>query len=210
MPPALPFCRRVEEGFTIPLRPALRSTAFGEDRPGLASEAPPFLREGGRGVHGPAPASASVYRLRRADCPPRDREPLFTLAWLGATDRSPGYRGGEGRVFPSSPHGPLSLGGADAHPTHPQKPLSMGATMSGSTEPSWRGVAVVLRRGRSYGEAEQRAYLPTCQSPPKPGRAVFGSLSLPPARKGAATPAQGPPTPSSPRSDRSRGHPKAC
>ena len=40
-----------------------------------------------------------------ADCPPRDREPLFTLAWLGATNRFPGYRGGEGGVFPSSSPG---------------------------------------------------------------------------------------------------------
>ena len=41
---------------------------------------------------------------------------------------------------------------------------------------SWReGEAVVFRKELSYGEAEQRAYLPTRQSPPKPGRAVFGS-----------------------------------
>ena len=56
---------RVEEGLTVPLRSALRSTACGGDRPGLASEPPPLLQEGGRGPHDPAPASASLYRLRR-------------------------------------------------------------------------------------------------------------------------------------------------
>ena len=100
---------------------------------------PSCFSRGRRGVHDPAPASASLYGFA-ADCPARDREPLFTLAWLGATDRSPGYRGGAGRVFPSFARGPLSSGGADADSHLPAKaPPSMGAPVSGSTEPSWRG-----------------------------------------------------------------------
>ena len=52
----------------------------------------PFsLLVGGRGAHGSAPASASLYGFA-ADCPARDREPLFTSArWGGERmDRSPG------------------------------------------------------------------------------------------------------------------------
>ena len=46
---------------------------------------PFFVLVGGRGIHGPAPASASLYGFA-ADCPARDREPLFTSARWGASE----------------------------------------------------------------------------------------------------------------------------
>ena len=52
---------------------------------------PFFVLVGGRGIHGPAPASASLYGFA-ADRPARDGEPLFTSARGGGErmDRSPG------------------------------------------------------------------------------------------------------------------------
>ena len=213
-------CGRVEEGFTVPLRPALRSTAFGEDRPGLASEAPRFLQEGGRGVHDPAPASATLYGLR----------PQIVL---------------RGTVNPSSrwhgwgPRTALRAKGAwrDECAHHPPVALSAWAWAERSFPPSphrlsaWRRPCPVLpsrRAGerrlvlRTGGPRESRAspwamtvsgarqavpqlmeerdrWSSVGQSAAEGGGAKrwpeedHRFLSLPPARKGVATPAQGPP-----------------
>ena len=200
------------------------------------------LQEGGRVAHDPAPASASLYRLRAADCPPRDREPLFTLAWLGATDRSTGAGRDEYSHHPPTAHSawaggahsqlPIKAPSAWGRPCldlpsrrggerrlvlrrgSPRESRARRWAMAVSGErrlfpSSWReGEAVVFRKELSYGEAEQRAYLPTRQSPPKPGRAVFLSPSRR-QKKGAAIPANWR-DPSSPRSARSPDRPGAC
>ena len=210
--------------------------------PGIGVCALSPLQEGGRVAHDPAPASASLYRLRAADCPPRDREPLFTLAWLGATDRSTGAGRDEYSHHPPTAHSawaggahsqlPIKAPSAWGRPCldlpsrrggerrlvlrrgSPRESRARRWAMAVSGErrlfpSSWReGEAVVFRKELSYGEAEQRAYLPTRQSPPKPGRAVFLSPSRR-QKKGAAIPANWR-DPSSPRSARSPDRPGAC
>ena len=176
----------------------------------------------GRGVRAPSPFARGWKRGSRsrsgqrfalppsaADCPPRDREPLFTLAWLGATDRSTGAGRDEYSHHPPTAHSawaggahsqlPIKAPSAWGRPCldlpsrrggerrlvlrrgSPRESRARRWAMAVSGErrlfpSSWReGEAVVFRKELSYGEAEQRAYLPTRQSPPKPGRAVFGS-----------------------------------
>ena len=58
-------------------------------------------REGGRGAHDPAPASASLYGFA-ADCPARDHEPLFTSAWLGGQRTALQAAGAGGTNIPIS------------------------------------------------------------------------------------------------------------
>ena len=117
---------------------------------------PSLLREGGRGVHGPAPASASLHRLRRQTVLRGTVNPSSGRHRWGPNGRSPGYGGGAGRIFPSSAHRPLSLGGAPIPPTC-QSPPKPGRTVLGSREHAEgeRG-SMVLRR-TVCGEAVERS-----------------------------------------------------
>ena len=117
-----PVAWRVEEGSTVPLRPALRSTAFGGDRPGLASEGPPFLQEGGRGVHDPAPASASLYRLWRQTVLRGTVDPSSRRLVWGPMDALRAMGAGREEYSHHPPPARSAWAERVPIPTHPQKP----------------------------------------------------------------------------------------
>ncbi len=108
-------------------------------------------------AHDPAPASASLYGFA-ADCPPRDREPLFTLAWFGTT-AALGAKGRGGTSMPIIPPQPSG------------KPLGHDGERRGlGCSPAHGGAgSMILRKDQSDGEAERSADPPTRQGPPSPG-----------------------------------------
>ena len=113
--------------------------------PGGGFRPPLFLREGGRGIHGPAPASASLYGFA-ADCLPRDCEPLFTSAcWEGMVALARWRDAHAIRL-------PTALSAQPGEETLVQHP-----PMSHSAGPGRKVIPT------------------TPPKPPKPGRAVFGS-----------------------------------
>ena len=98
---------------------------------------------GGRGVHGPAPASASLYGFA-VDCPTRDREPLFTSACQWGCQRTAArcVVGLGRKVIPTYP---------------PKPPQSQGGPVFGSTNTvEGEGLMVLrrtVRRRRRWSEA---------------------------------------------------------
>ncbi len=124
-------------------------------------------------IHGPAPASASLHGFA-ADCPTRDREPLFTSACWGGRQRT-GSRCVEGfcrMVVPTAPLKPAS---------------SVRAPVSGSTEP------LGMRGQCPFGSgALLDCRQPTCRGGRRPANESGPVPSSPfHTPRGAAIPAQG-------------------
>ena len=85
---------------------------------------PFFLLVGGRGSHGPAPASASLYRLRRQTVLRETVRPSSRRHGWGANRRSTGAGREEYSHHP--PTARSARRGRVPIPTHPQKPPKRG------------------------------------------------------------------------------------
>ena len=131
----------------------------------------PCFGGGGRGAHGPAPASASLHRFRRQTVLRGTVSPPFTSArWRGTNGRLCGVRWRSGKPMPSIRPCPTQYGlGRGGHSHPPAKAPSAWAHVSGATEQSGRSETMALRRSgppESSARRWARAVSRERQAPP--------------------------------------------